>query len=229
LEEAQIEHRQRTRSDWVVMAATALLFFWLFPYFESMEMWRITNQSGVKFFSSKAFVRDYHKPKRGLSIDQPSTAMTQLDTLHVDGRSYSTLEIIEFSLGACYLMLILFPLVQLFRTYLRVPWAGWTVQKMFFVLIMISATGKCNSNVRTRVCCRRCRRHVSSRCCCCVIFSMIEWKSPLNKHIYCSVSYMIITLVSNSTDRFFRPRFTTQTQTSLQRFAHLSNYSLNTT
>jgi len=55
------------------------------------------------------------------------------------GTSFTVLQVVEFALALCYLILVLWPLVQLFRTYIRSRGNGWTVQRTFFTLILISS------------------------------------------------------------------------------------------
>jgi len=55
----------------------------------------------------------------------------------------SELSIIVYALGGLYFLLAIVPIVQLIRIYLRVPDLGWTTQKLFLCLTLLSSLVRC--------------------------------------------------------------------------------------
>lgn len=55
---------------------------------------------------------------------------------------FSRLDIIVYVLAVEYAILVLVPIAQLLRICIRIPDVGWTTQKLFLVLTMLSSLGK---------------------------------------------------------------------------------------
>jgi hypothetical protein len=55
------------------------------------------------------------------------------------------LSIVVYTLGSLYFLLMVVPVVQLVRIHLRVPDLGWTTQKLFLCLTLLSSLGKFTS------------------------------------------------------------------------------------
>jgi len=55
----------------------------------------------------------------------------------------SELSIVVYALGALYFMLAIIPVIQLVRIHLRVPDLGWTTQKLFLCLTLLSSLVRC--------------------------------------------------------------------------------------
>jgi len=55
----------------------------------------------------------------------------------------SELSIIVYVLGGLYFLLAIVPVVQLIRIHLRVPDLGWTTQKLFLCLTLLSSIVRC--------------------------------------------------------------------------------------
>jgi len=53
------------------------------------------------------------------------------------------LDVIVYILGALYFMLVVVPIIQLIRIHLRVPDLGWTTQKLFLSLTLLSSLVRC--------------------------------------------------------------------------------------
>jgi len=57
--------------------------------------------------------------------------------------SLSELSIVVYALGGMYFLLAIVPVVQLIRIYLRNPDLGWTTQKLFLCLTLLSSIVRC--------------------------------------------------------------------------------------